>query len=465
MNRGRHERQASSARNTAFDVMRFVAERDAYANLALAARIREAQLTPQDAAFVTELVAGALRHRLTYDRIIELASGRSTSNIDPPLLDILRLAVHQLHGMRTATHAAVHESVELARSRVGQRATGFVNGVLRTITRTSKAEWNERIQASATTEIERLSVMTSHPEWVVGAYADALAREGRQDELLELLHANNDSPRVQLALLRGTPDPELLASLRVRPAGPSPLGAELLEGHPGPVLEALSNADMLARVQDQGSQIAALALVHAKPIAPGEAWLDLCAGPGGKTAVLASASPSVHVRANEVSEHRADLVRESVRAFDVDVVSFDGREDAAYDGRLYDRILVDAPCTGLGALRRRPEARWRKRAEDLTDLVPLQRALLAAATRHLRPGGVLAYVTCSPHTAETSEVVEAHLTNFPELRPLDTRAVIHGFVQEDLALGDCGIGAAQLWPHRHGTDAMFIALFQRTSRD
>ncbi len=200
----------------------------------------------------------------------------------------------------------------------------------------------------------------------------------------------------------------------------------------------------------------------------------------GAEAALAGAT----VRANEVSEHRAELVRRSVEANreSVDVVSHDGRDEAAFSdirragadsdatasdaassGAGYDRILVDAPCSGLGALRRRPEARWRKQPADLPELTTLQGELLAAAADHLAPGGLLAYVTCSPHRAETRVVLDGLLQRRPELRELDAKAVVNGIARQPLDLAGEAL-SAQLWPHRHGTDAMFIALVERIDR-
>jgi 16S rRNA (cytosine967-C5)-methyltransferase len=255
-------------------------------------------------------------------------------------------------------------------------------------------------------------------------------------------------------------DPGLAAS------GPSPIGLELAGGDPVRLVAALDAPEGRVRVQDQGSQLAALALTRVGVVAPGERWLDLCAGPGGKTAVLGAEAllGGAALRANEVSSHRAELVRRAVAAVTeaVEVVSHDGRDAEAYGGRdaVYDRILVDAPCSGLGALRRRPEARWRKQPSDLPELTALQGELLDAAVARLAPGGVLGYVTCSPHLAETRVAVDRLLQRHPELRELDAKAVLRGVAREDLDLAGDAL-SAQLWPHRHGTDAMFIALIER----
>ncbi|WP_241156113.1 RsmB/NOP family class I SAM-dependent RNA methyltransferase [Leucobacter chromiireducens] len=475
--RDRDQRQPrahiSAARLVAYDVLRDVDEREAYANLALPARVREAGLDSRDAGLATELVAGALRWRGRYDRIIEIASGRAIDDVDSRTRNVLRLGVHQLLGMRTAAHAAVNESVELQRRVANANAAGFVNGVLRAVGRGSNEEWDAEIEASAPSADDALAVTHSHPAWVLRALRDALRAEGREDELGALLAADNDAPRVSLALLPGAGiDPDQLVADEhasephpvLAVAGPSPLGIELAGGDPGRAIADAGLPEGELRVQDQGSQLAALALTRVAPVRAGERWLDLCAGPGGKTAVLGAEARvgGASVRANEVSEHRAELVRRSVAAVSetVEVVSHDGRDDDAYGGETFDRILVDAPCTGLGALRRRPEARWRKQPSDLPVLTALQSELLDAAVAHLAPGGLLAYVTCSPHLAETRIAVSRLLRRTPGLTQLDARAVLREVARGELDIAGDEL-SAQLWPHRHGTDAMFVALFRR----
>lgn len=473
-------KKVSAARLVAYDVLRDVEDREAYANLALQARIREAKLDGRDAGLATELAAGTLRGRGRYDRIIELAANRDIGDIDSRTRNVLRLGTHQLLSMRTASHAAVNESVELQRLVANQKAAGFVNGVLRTVSRATNEEWDARIAESAPSADAALAARASHPTWIVRALRDALRAEGRADELDVLLDADNTPPRVSLAVLphregkmrgfEGAETPETANSMEnssdIAAAGPSPIGYELRGGDPARVIASLDVPEGTVRVQDQGSQLAALALTRARPARTGERWLDLCAGPGGKTAVLGAEAlaAGVTVRANEVSEHRAELVRDSVRgvADAVEVVSHDGREDEAFGGEyaMFDRILVDAPCTGLGALRRRPEARWRKQPSDLPPLTQLQGQLLDSAADHLAPGGLLAYVTCSPHLAETRVTVDRFLKRHTGLAELDAKAALQQVAREPLDLaGDAP--NAQLWPHRHGTDAMFVALFER----
>jgi 16S rRNA (cytosine967-C5)-methyltransferase len=451
-------RTVQPARRIAYEVIAAVRESDAYANLLLPVKLERAKLTPADAALATELTYGTLRMQGYYDRVVALAAGRPVDQIDAPLLDVLRLGTHQLLNMRVAAHAAVDEAVAQA-SAVGSRSgVGFVNGVLRTIGRTDPAAWRERVLAAARTEDERLAMEHSHPEWVVRAFRQSLAADGREGELAELLAADNAAPRVTLAALPGVGED----SANGEPADPtpySPYGYRLAGGDPTRVSAVASGS---SRVQDEGSQLAALALIGARVIAPGERWLDLCAGPGGKAALLAAEAlrGGATFTANELVPARAELVRKALAAVDpgIEVTERDGREIGAAEPDSYDRIMLDAPCTGLGALRRRPEARWRKQPKDVSELTKLQSELLDSALRALRPGGVLAYVTCSPHLAETRAVLETAVRKGAgggRVQLLDARAALAG-TRTPLPTGESG--TVQLWPHRHGTDGMFISL-------
>jgi 16S rRNA (cytosine967-C5)-methyltransferase len=518
--RGRDDRRprSTSARRVAFDVLRAVQVDDAYANLLLPTRIRRAGLSARDAAFATELTYGSIRMLGRYDAIVGIASGRRVDNIEADVLDVLRLGTHQLLGMRTPTHAAVSATVELAREVGARRATGFVNAVLRKVAARTDAEWDAAITEGRGGDA-LLATRWSHPTWVVSALRDALAAERSRDELAALLAADNVAPRVQLAALPGLATEEDVASATASATSTVDAdGADLAEGTEdangtdyadatdavdrtggGPTADAetgtvppvRSEADAQPvsptgirgvsgdparvpgvtagrlRVQDEGSQLAALALSRSSAVRPGERWLDMCAGPGGKAALLAAeaAVGGAHLVANELVPARAGLVRKALAGFGdgVTVVEGDGRRfgrDGA--GVQYDRVLLDAPCTGLGALRRRPEARWRKQPEDVPELAALQAELLDAAVRVLAPGGTLAYVTCSPHLAETRGQVDAVLERHPGvLEQLDTADVVRTVAVRDPQVADGPV--AQLWPHRIGTDAMFVALFRRVA--
>ncbi|MFN3706908.1 RsmB/NOP family class I SAM-dependent RNA methyltransferase [Microcella sp.] len=448
-----------SARRIAFDVVHAVSTDDAYANLLLPGRLRSARLSAADVGFATELTYGTLRGRGFYDAVIAAATGRAVDRIDPPVLDVLRIGVHQLLAMGTPPHAAVDESVRLTRQVGAARASGFVNAALRRVSERDLEGWRSTLSRGVDDPDAMLAIRHAHPDWVVRALRDALAAEGREHELESLLAADNLPPRVTLVALPGLADEP--SDEREERTAFSPLGLRAPAGNPA------ADPDVAAgvrRVQDEGSQLAALALSRSRPARPGERWLDLCAGPGGKAALLAAEARAAGaaLTANEAVPARAELVRRALAPIDatIRVRAGDGRSIADDTDALFDRVLVDAPCTGLGALRRRPEARWRKTAADVAPLAALQAELLTAALDVTAPGGIVAYVTCSPHLAETRDVVDAVLSARDDAETIDTPAVLSAITRTPLDLGARG-DAAQLWPHRHLSDAMFIQLIGR----
>ncbi|MEB3034788.1 RsmB/NOP family class I SAM-dependent RNA methyltransferase [[Mycobacterium] nativiensis] len=448
--RRRERKPLDPARRAAFDVLRAVSERDAYANLALPAMLTERGITGRDAAFATELTYGTCRVRGLLDAIIGAAAQRSPDTINPVLLDLLRLGSYQLLRTRVEPHAAVSTTVEQAGIEFDSARAGFVNGVLRTISTRDEASWTAELAPDpATDPIGHLAFTRAHPRWIAQAFADALGAAA--GELDAVLAGDDERPRVHLAARPGVLTAEELAAAVDGTVGRySPYAVYLPGGDPGQLEPVRAGR---ALVQDEGSQLVARALTLAPVADDTGRWLDLCAGPGGKTAMLAAlaAQTGARVTAVEQAPQRAALVTENTRGLDVEVLTADGRESGLQPG--FDRVLVDVPCTGLGALRRRPEARWRRQPADIPVLAKLQRELLAAAIGLTRPGGVVLYATCSPHLSETVGVVADALRRHP-VTALDTRPL---FAPAD-ALGDGP--HVQLWPHRHGTDAMFAAALQ-----
>lgn len=441
------------ARSVALSVMTAVRERAAYANLSLPAELRRAKLDQRDTALATELTYGTLRSQGLLDRIIVAAASRPVDEIDPPVLDVLRLGAYQLLFTRIGAHAAVDTSVEAARTADLGRAAAFVNAVLRKVSARELESWVDELREAVDDPVDRLAVGTAHPEWIARAFAEALGSDAA--ELPALLAADDARPEVHLAARPGSISAEELALVTGGREGPySPYAVHLDSGDPG-ALDAVR--DDFATVQDEGSQLVALAAARA-PVEGADSgrWLDLCAGPGGKAVMLGAFAEieGAALTGVEVSEHRADLVRAATRGFPVEVRTDDGRDPGLEPG--FDRVLLDAPCSGLGALRRRPEARWRKTAADLAALTALQRDLLDSALRLVRPGGVVVYATCSPHLSETVSVVR-DVARRPDVELLDVR----DFLPE---VDRPGPGPwVQLWPHRHGTDAMFVAALRRPS--
>lgn len=440
-------------RQAALDALAAVRERDAYVNLVLPGLLRERRLTGRDAALATELCYGTSRAQGLLDAILQVCADRPLADVDGELLDALRLGSYQLLRTRVPPHAAVAATVDLVRASRGSGAAGFVNAVLRRVSRQDEQAWVAQVAPAADDDpVGHLAMAHSHPEWIAQAFAEALA--GDRDELDAALAADDARPQVHLAARPGELSAEELAALTGgEPAPYSPYGVHLAEGGDPGDLPPLR--ERLAHVQDEGSQLVALALTRAPIEGSDTRWLDLCAGPGGKSALLGAlaATQGATLDAVEIAEHRARLVDQACAGLPVTVHVADGR-DSGLPERGFDRVLVDAPCTGLGALRRRPEARWRRRPTDVPELVRLQRELLVAALRLVRPGGVVGYVTCSPHLDETVRVV-ADVVRRTGAEQVDARPLL----PEVPALGDGP--QVQLWPHRHGTDAMFCALLRR----
>jgi 16S rRNA (cytosine967-C5)-methyltransferase len=453
----------------AFEALRAVDERDAYANLVLPPLLKKARekddFDGRDAALATELVYGTLRRQGTYYAIIAACIDRPLREVDPPVLDVLALGAHQLLGTRIPTHAAVSASVELARVVLGDGRAKFVNAVLRKISQHDMDAWLERVAPPYDEDAEdHLAVVHSHPRWVVSALWDSLG--GGRAGIEDLLEADNERPEVTLVARPGRSTTgeltEVLGEDSVLPGRWSPYAVRLAEGGEPGAIEAVR--DGRAGVQDEGSQLVAIALANAPLEGSDERWLDGCAGPGGKAALLGAlaAGRGASLLASEKQPHRARLVERALAGNPgpYQVVAADGTRPPWREG-VFDRVLVDVPCSGLGALRRRPEARWRRRPSDLEGFAPLQRELLREALKAVRVGGVVGYATCSPHLAETRVVVEDVLRGrggpAVEAEWVDARPLMPGVP----ALGDGP--DVQLWPHLHGTDAMYLALLRRTA--
>ncbi len=536
-------------RRTAYDVLAAVRDREAYANLLLPKLLADRGLAGRDAALATELAYGTLRGQGTYDAVLAACSDRPLAKLDPPVLDVLRLGAHQLLNTRIGAHAAVMTSVDLAKSVVGPRVSGYVNAVLRRVATRDLETWLALVAPNQATDADGyLATRYSHPRWIVAAYRAALgdaagnlAKEpvipaARTDvaeasaaadteassaqavtersaagvpsaqasaaaahdtaahdtvahdtpahgaepaggaatggmavtELEAALAAGNLRPKVTLATFPSGPPREDVMPADAGLGRWSPYAFTLQSGDPASLIESGA-----AAVQDEGSQLAAIALSRA-PVSPRigrstderELWLDMCAGPGGKSRLLCglAAEEKATLIAAELHPHRAVLVAEALTRASRnvmpphEVIVADAAVPAWRDGT-FDRVLLDVPCSGLGALRRRPEARWRKSQDDLEELTALQRDLLRSALTAVRPGGVVAYVTCSPVPAETRGVVTDVLASAPGVEILDTPAVLPGI--PDIRSADPLF--AQLWPHRHGTDAIFIALLRRST--
>lgn len=440
----------SPARLLAFDLVTQVNRGGAFANLRLPELLSESNLELRDRAFATELSYGTLRMQGKHDYAISKKIDRAFEELDEKVVDLLRLGVHQIFEMRVPVHAAVGETVELARAVAGESKASYVNALLRSIA----ADTEIYLELENDAEVDnlfKLSILYSHPTWIISAYFDQLKD---WDAVINLLKINNVAPAPHIV---AWPGKSTVAEILEVGGEKLPIGTySVLSNHLPNEYPAIK--DKRAGIQDMGSQLIAEIFYQTKD-EHSLSWLDLCAGPGGKAALLnnllATEIPSAHFKANEPSDHRAELVARVVPRSKI--VSFDGRNFEDF-GETFDRILIDAPCSGLGALRRRPEARWRRSLNDLKELLPLQRELIDSAYEMLNVGGIIGFATCSPLLAETKGQILDALYRHKNLQLLN--------ISEFSPAGSLGVntdGTLQLWTHLQESDSMFMALLKRTS--
>ena len=436
--------QPNPARLLAFELVMQVNQEGAYANIRLPELLGKSKLNLADRAFCTELSYGTLRLQGRHDYIAAKFLDRPLHEIDSKIVNLIRIGIHQLTKMRVAQHAAVSETVEVAKRVAGESKASYVNAILRKVSTND----NNLPELQNLPALSRLAIEYSHPEWIVSAFYDLL-KDWKMVE--DLLAANNAPAMPDVVAWPGKSTLDELVNLGATPIEGYMNGANLnvIPMNFAPITERR------AGVQDRGSQLVVENFLAT--FESGLSWLDMCAGPGGKAAYLynslAIKDPQAKFLANEPVPHRAELVKRVVN--NQQVISVDGT-DASNFPELYDRILVDAPCTGLGALRRRPEARWRKNLKDLKELVLLQRQLLDSSYKLLKPNGVIAYVTCSPHIAETRGQVMDFLSGHKDMKILSLNdlpgAYLNGLLPD---------GSLQLWTHLDQSDAMFMALFKK----
>lgn len=440
----------SPARLIAFDLVTQVNRGGAFANLRLPELLAESNLEQRDRAFATELSYGTLRMQGKHDYAITKKIDRPFAELDEKVVDILRLGVHQIFEMRVPVHAAVGETVELARAVAGESKASYVNALLRAIAADPDIYAELEIDESVE-HLEKLAILYSHPKWIISAYFDQLKD---WDAVVELLKKNNVPAAPQIV---AWPGKSTVAEILETGGSKLPIGTySVLSDHLPNEYPAIK--DKRAGIQDMGSQLVA-EIFFGTSDSNSHSWLDLCAGPGGKAALLNNLLienfPNAKFLANEPSEHRAELVARVVPKSKI--ISFDGRNSSEF-GETFDRILIDAPCSGLGALRRRPEARWRRSINDLKELLPLQRDLIDSAYEMLNVGGVIGFATCSPLLAETKGQVLDAMYRHKDLELLN--------VADFSPAGAVGVnpdGTLQLWTHLQECDSMFLALLKRTA--
>jgi len=452
----------STARTIAYDALLRVENEAAYASEVLHARLNEnttAKVSARDAALATEIVMGALRWQRLLDFFIEHYTAKKSIVLDVEVLVALRIGIYQLrHLARIPASAAVDESVELVKRARKQSAASLVNAVLRRAARESAKPVKEFLPLDLPTA-DALGLLHSHPTWLVERWLERFGRE----KTVALLEANNETPRRVCAVLSHENREEVLRSLTAEGVEfePGRLARDAITIRSGDVAKTKAFENGWITFQDEASQIIPL-LLHVKA---GESVLDVCAAPGGKTMALArSAGPAGLVVAADRRENRLRAMRERMalaRVSNVKMIALDGTASLPFRAK-FDRILVDAPCSGTGTLSRNPEIRWKLKPTDLLELHARQVMLLNSALECLAPKGRLVYSTCSLEPEENESVVSEVLGAHPEFRAthaeIPAGALVEGVRAETLVDSN---GAFRTFPPLHSTDGFFATLLAR----
>lgn len=461
-----------SSREFAVNVLQQTFRNQAYINLLLPKKLAKSDLSAQEKAFVTEIVYGVIRFAYTIDQIISEVAKRKLTKIYPDLLAVARSASYELLLTDTPAYAVLNSYVELCKKNGRIKQAGFINAVLHRISEADFSTWIDRLcKKNTQNELEKLSLIYAIPPAIIVAFLNALQTENKS-ELTELLTALNIPPTVELVALPGKITArDLLKEVDGGLGTLSPFAVNLKKGREVRTVSALKQ--QLARVQDEGSQLIAWILATIPLEIVDNRWLDLCAGPGGKTAMLVALAENfsksketnkpISVLAIEVNTKRAQLVRNTIDSPLLEVKNLDGRTFNSTS--LFSRILVDAPCSGLGSIRRRVDLRLSSEnlSKKVADLVELQLALLKNSLRLVSPGGVVAYATCTPVVAETVGVVTTILAELGnEISLLDLHKFNKLWKLPDSCFQKLESGSViQLWTHKHHTDSMFLAVFKR----
>lgn len=437
-----------NVRDAALSILLAIDKNQAYSNLLLHQTIERYKLEAKDRGLLTELTYGTLQHKMTLDYYLEpFIRGK----VDHWVRWLLRLSLYQMHYLtRIPPHAAVNEAVEIAKRRGHQGIASMVNGILRTILRQGVRSVEE-IQ----NPIERLSIATSHPQWLVARWVEDYGYDITRDMLEE-----NNIPPVQTVRVNTTKTnvEEVIASLKADGmiAEQSDLIPECIHLTNGQAARTKAFKEGLITIQDESSMLPAYAL-HPQP---GWRVLDMCAAPGGKTTHIAEKmNNDGSILATDIHPHKLDLIDGNTARLGLDIVQtapIDGRKAAEFlQPESFDAVLVDAPCSGLGVMRRKPDIKYTKREEDLENLQTIQLALLDAAVKVLKSGGRLVYSTCTVDKQENQGTVQAFLQQHPEMKAqqLESLPTKLAEKQDD--------GMLQVFPQDFGSDGFFVAAFKK----
>jgi len=449
--KGKEARGIDAAREAALKILYDINEKGAYSNISINRHFSIGKLKEIDKAFATELVYGTIKWKLTIDWIIEQFSKVKISKISPWIMNILRMGVYQLLFVdKVPATAACNESVKLAKRYGHAASSGYVNAVLRNIARNkNKIEYPDRNSDA----LRFLSIKYSHPEWMVKKWVDLFGIDFTE----ELLESNNEVPEltVRVNTLKTTKD-ELAENLKVS-------GYEVENGrymeqaliikNPRSISDMESFKKGHFQVQDESSMLVSQILDPK----PGELVMDVCSAPGGKATHIAELMKNEGcVIARDIHEHKIKLINDAINRLGLDIVKTELFDATIPDERYRekaDKVLVDAPCTGLGIIRRKPDIKWERTEADLAEIVKLQKKILRAASTYVKPGGTLVYSTCTINPEENELVVKDFMRSDSSFKLVD----ITQYLPRSLYKADAVNGYIQLFPNTDKVDGFFIA--------
>lgn len=448
----------TSAREVALDILVRVEQQGAYSNLLLNSTLQKSALSREDTGLATELVYGSISRMLTLDYVLGDFVSKGIAKLQPWVRNLLRLSLYQIMYLdRVPSHAAVNEAVNIAKKRGHQGISGMVNGVLRSVLRAGDLP----VLKEGLSQEERISILHSHPLWMVRRWAAEYGIEAAE----AMCAANNEAPAVSIRVNTTMISRDQLleqmqeAGLDASPSKVSPFGVVIKGG--GNLALSSWYSDGYISIQDESSMLVAEAVAPE----PGMDVLDCCAAPGGKSAHMGELmKDSGKIYSNDLHEHKAKLIEDQAARLGLECIQTGSRDALeladSFAPASFDRILLDAPCSGLGVIRRKPDLKWRKQPEDVASVAVLQGELLQSVSRLLKPGGVLVYSTCTTEQAENSVIIADFLKNNPDFvsgsfsSPLWSRL-------EGTALAE-GEGI-QLLPQHFGSDGFYIARLERRS--
>ncbi|WP_408020171.1 16S rRNA (cytosine(967)-C(5))-methyltransferase RsmB [Sporosarcina sp. USHLN248] len=437
-----------NVRDAALSILLEINENQAYSNLLLNRTIQKYGLPANDRGLLTELTYGTLQHRLTLDYYLEpFVRGK----LDPWVRELLRLSLYQIvYLSKIPSHAVVHEAVEIAKRRGHSGIASTVNGILRSVLRQGVRSVNEIID-----DAERISIETSHPKWLI----DRWIKQYGMEETIQMAHENNNPPRMTARVnrLKATVD-DVIEELTAEgfTVHKSEVVPECIQSTAGNVVNSEAFRQGRLTIQDESSMLPVIAL-NAKP---GMNVLDMCAAPGGKTTFIAERmGDEGEIHAHDLHDHKISLIKDNAERLGLQsiiVKSGDSRKlDELYPPNSFDRILLDAPCSGLGVIRRKPEIKYTKTEQDLKNLSSIQLELLDTAYRLIKNDGIIVYSTCTIEYAENEGVLKTFIEKHPDMELLP---VEEGDLKDQLPIK---ANPLQIMPHHFGSDGFFIAALRK----